>query len=121
MEGSKKAEIVCSACGAETLLLRKPRYEGFKKIGEILCCASCGHEYESESAVPFKDRPRLQVFSKADRSAELKVFREEEKGRLCRYCSHYVVHPFVQWCAAHRKEVEATDTCDRFLPKPQKG
>ena len=40
----KSLEIVCSKCGADTLLKREPVYEGFKKVGEKLTCASCGHQ-----------------------------------------------------------------------------
>jgi hypothetical protein len=115
---SKGIEIICSACGAEALLLRAPRFEGLRKTGEILTCAACGHEYASEADVPFKARPAVKVFTEADRSAPVKVFRAGEAERLCRHCVHYVVNPFMQWCGVHKKEVEATDTCDRFQRRP---
>ena len=38
---------------------------------------------------------------------------------LCRYCASYIVNPFVQRCARLKKEVEATDTCEHFKPKPE--
>jgi hypothetical protein len=59
-------------------------------------------------------RSEQAVFTDADRSADVDVFEENEAGHLCRYCVHYVVNPFMQWCALHKREVEATDTCDRF-------
>ncbi|MBP7829432.1 MAG: hypothetical protein KA248_05905 [Kiritimatiellae bacterium] len=119
MPESKGIEIVCAACGAEALLRREPRYEGFRKTGEILTCAACGHEYASEEEVPFKEKGRPHVFSEADRSAPVHVFREGEAERLCRHCVHYVINPFMQWCGLHRREVEATDTCARFQRKPE--
>ena len=119
MPEAKPVEIACSACGKDALLLRRPRYEGFTRIGEMLSCSACGHDYPDEAAVPFKGRRVVQVFSEADRPAAVQVFREEEKGRLCRYCQHYLVNPFTQWCSLHRKEVEATDSCDRFLVRPE--
>ena len=109
---------VCTACGADTLLVRKPRYDGFTKVGEILTCASCNHEYPSEDAVPFKGRAEIKVFTDADRSAKVEVFHEDEKGRLCRYCANYIVNPFTQWCSLHKKEVEATDACPQFKQRP---
>lgn len=118
MSETKPVEIVCSACGADTLLIRKPRYEGFTRVGETLTCAACGHEYASEEEVPFKHRAGVRVFTEADRSAEVKLFQQDEKGRLCRYCANYVVNPFTQWCSLHRREVEATDTCLQFTPRP---
>ncbi|HEY8241314.1 MAG TPA: hypothetical protein VIH35_07705 [Kiritimatiellia bacterium] len=118
MSEAKPVEIFCSACGADTLLVRKPKYEGFTKIGDLLTCASCGHEYASEEEVTFKKRPALNVFTEADRIAAPEVFHEDEKGRICRHCVSYIVNPFTQWCATHKKEVESTDTCDRFTQKP---
>lgn len=114
----KALEILCPACGREALLLRRPRYEGFTRVGEDLSCASCGHAFAGESEVPFKHRPKLQVFTEADRPSDVKVFAEGENARLCRHCVDYVVNPFLQWCGHHRREVEATDSCDAFRPKP---
>ena len=114
-----KIEIVCTACGEDSFLLRKPRYEGFTKVGDMLTCAACGHEYAKEEEVPYKERKTLNVFSEADRSAEVAVFKENEKGRICRYCKNYIVNPFTQWCSRHKKEVEATDTCKQFKLKPE--
>lgn len=118
MENGRPVEIICSTCGKDTLLIRKPKYDGFTKVGETLTCTSCGHEYESEERVPFKGKKVLQVFSDADRSAKIEVFREDEKGRLCRYCINYIVNPFTQWCSLHKREVEATDTCPQFTLRP---
>jgi hypothetical protein len=118
MESGRPVEIICSACGVDTLLIRKPKYDGFAKVGETLTCTSCGHEYENEESVPFKGKEVLQVFSDADRSAKIEVFREGEAESLCRHCASYVVNPFVQWCSTHKKEVEATDTCPQFKLRP---
>lgn len=115
---AKSHEINCPACGKETLLMRQPKYDGFTRTGETLSCAACGHEFASEADVPFKDRREVQVFTDADRSKTVDVFAADEKGRICRYCANYLVNPFTQYCSLHKKEVEATDTCSSFAPKP---
>jgi len=107
-------EIICSECGQESILLRKTKYDGFTKTGETLVCSSCGFEYENEEAVPFKQKTEETFFTDADRSKEIAVFSENEASSLCRYCTYYVVNPFMQWCSHHKKEVEATDTCTFF-------
>lgn len=117
MGDTKPVEIVCSACGKESLLMRKPRYDGFQKVGETLSCAACGHVFASEAEITFKARSAPKVFGESDRSPHVKVFREGEADRLCRHCEHYVVNPFVQWCHRHRREVEATDSCEDFSPR----
>lgn len=111
-------EILCPACGEESLLKRVPKYDGFKKVGESLLCASCGHVFANEQVVPFKGRARPAVFDESDRLATPRVFRGDENARMCRYCADYMVNPFVQRCVRHRREVQATDTCAQFRPKP---
>ena len=112
-----KVEFRCPACGQDAWLARKPQYDGFKKIGETLSCALCGHAFASEAEIPFKDN-RPKVFSADDRPRPVQVFREDEKGKMCRYCAEYVVNPFLQRCGLHKCEVQATDTCPQSTPKP---
>ena len=59
-------------------------------------------------------RGTAEIFTEADRSAKVEVFAESENKRLCRYCVNYIVNPFTQFCAIQKKEVQATDTCERF-------
>ncbi|MDD4736923.1 MAG: hypothetical protein PHP44_12565, partial [Kiritimatiellae bacterium] len=62
---AKSSELICTVCGREALLLRKPVYEGFKKTGESLTCSCCGHVYADEESVPFKVKREPSVFSEA--------------------------------------------------------
>ncbi len=114
-------EIICRNCGADALLHREAVYDGFAKTGEKLTCSSCGFEYASEAEVPFKShKAEPQIFTEADRSAKIEVFDEGENRKICRYCANYTVNPFTQFCAIHKKEVQATDTCDRFAEAEEK-
>ena len=107
-------EIICTACGADTLLKREPVYEGFTRTGEALSCVSCGHGYAGEDEVPFKQKRTIEIFTDADRPDRIEVFDDDEKQRVCRYCEHYVLNPFAQRCDLHRKFVDATDYCADF-------
>ena len=60
------AVIICRACGTESVLKREPKYEGFKKVGETLRCAACGHVYAGEEEVPYKQHRRPAVFDDAE-------------------------------------------------------
>jgi hypothetical protein len=111
-------EIHCPACGADSLLRREPLYDGLKKVGDKLFCASCRHEFSSEAEVPFTQGKRVQVFSDDDRPKKVDIFRGDEKGRNCRHCRHYVRNPFIQRCGKHHREVQATDLCSDFDPAP---
>ena len=119
MDGSKSIEIICPACGRETILKRTPRYEGFKRAGEDLSCAACGHAFTDEAEVPFKAKTHSNLFNQSELDAKPDVFKPDEAARLCRHCAHYVVNPFIQRCALFSKEVEATDSCGNFK-KPEK-
>lgn len=113
-----RVELHCPACGRDSWLKRQTKYDGFTAVGETLSCALCSHEFMSEDEINFKGSRTPQVFTEADRPRAVKVFDEEEKGKMCRYCVEYVINPFLQHCDLHRCEVEATDTCPHFRPKP---
>jgi hypothetical protein len=106
-------EIVCVACGAETLVRREAVYDGFVKTGERYLCVSCGHAYPDRACVPFKKRVTAAIFTDADRSRKPDVFASDE-ARNCRRCGHYVVNPFTQRCGLTWTIVQATDTCPKF-------
>ncbi len=110
-------EIICTECGVDALLRREPEYDGFKKVGDALFCSACGYQYASEEDVPFKVLHKAEVFTDADKSKTVDIFKEEELHKNCRYCKHYVFNPFAQRCDLHKKFVEATDICDDFDPQ----
>lgn len=112
------SQIRCTACGEPSVLRRTPKYDGFRKVGETLSCAACGHVFAAEADVPYAGPSRPRVFGDDDAPRAVRVFREDEKGRTCLYCRHYIVNPFTQRCGRHNRTVEATDTCADFDSKP---
>ena len=119
MMNAKPAEILCPACGQESLLKRAPRYDGFTRVGETLSCAACGHVFADEASAPVQQKKKIAGFDAKNLPPPPRIFRENENARLCRYCESYVVNPFVQRCSRLKKEVEATDTCAQFKSKPE--
>lgn len=111
-------DMECPVCKTSTLWIKTPVYENFKKVSENWRCSSCGHEIPTEQASPVHSSEPA-VFSDEDKEPALVLFEEGEASRLCRYCRHYIVNPFRQWCGFHKKDVEATDTCEHFDP-PEK-
>ena len=112
-------EIHCPVCDEDALLIRDAVYDGFTKTSDRLTCSQCGHQFDNEEEIPFKEKESQSVFTDADRSHDSKVF-EADSLTMCHRCKNYVVNPFMQWCDHHRKEVEATDTCAQFKPRPEK-
>jgi hypothetical protein len=108
---------VCPACREASFLKRVTKYDGFTKVGEVLKCAACGHEFESEAEAPVPRKVKPGIFDDSDAPKTVRVFDDDEKGRLCRYCLHFIVNPFTQRCGRHQKVVEATDSCPDFTAK----
>lgn len=116
-----KVMIRCGKCHREALLLKKPVYDGFKKIGDQTSCSRCGYvfnECEVPDDAPSEHRPN--VFTDADRPKKPKVFDAGEGQTICRNCSNYVVNPFMQWCSAHKRQVDATESCTMFEKREEK-
>ena len=69
---------------------------------------------KNEESISFKiSKNKKSIFNNED-FIKQKIFDEDENNQLCRYCSFYLINPFTQYCSIHKKEVEATDTCDKF-------
>ncbi len=110
-------EIHCTACGQSAFVRREPVYDGFRKVGEVLVCTACGHRYAEGESVAFRDPPkRPSVFTEDDKPEVARIFQEDERGRCCRHCRHFVVNPFTQRCGLHGRSVQATDFCMDFTP-----
>lgn len=116
---SSSLEIVCDACGEETLLRREPVYDGFTKVGEALSCMACGKAFADEADIPYKIARKIEIFTEADRSQAEDVFDNDADTRNCRHCESYLKNPFTQWCTRHRKDVDAMDTCEAFKRKKE--
>lgn len=101
--GSKK--IFCPNCRQESAVKVVKQYDGFTLVGKISTCAFCGYEFEEEEPEVIKEIPPGWV-------------KDENLKKVCRRCLHYVVNPFVQKCGISQREVEATDTCEKFSRRP---
>lgn len=112
-------ELFCPVCAKNTLVIREPVYDGFTRTGERMKCATCGHAFAAPETTPASTPKVPAIFSEDDLPAPIELFSEGENRVMCRYCKNYLVNPFKQWCGLHAKEVEATDTCAQFEPKPE--
>lgn len=114
-------DVFCPTCGKESIVIKEAVYDGFTRVGERLKCAVCGHIFEPPNAPDEVEQPKVaklpSIFSEDDRPAQVRLFDEGENRVICRYCINYTVNPFRQWCGFHKKEVEATDTCQQFQAK----
>ncbi|MEI7436967.1 MAG: hypothetical protein WCL16_09215 [bacterium] len=119
---AKLESIQCPACGEASLLKRAPRYDdNFRKVGEHLTCAACGHVFAGEAAVVFTKSAASSLFNDDERPKALRIFDDDEHGGTCLHCRNYLVNPFTQRCGLHNRVVEATDTCGQFAVRPDES
>ncbi len=108
-------EIDCTACGQTALIRREAQYEGFRKVGESLICTNCGHRYDATTVPPPRATGhRPELFTEADKPDPVRLFESDERGRTCRTCRHFVLHPFTQRCGKNNHVTQATDLCFDF-------
>lgn len=119
---SRSLEITCTACGKTTFVRAEPVFEGFKKVGEAYICLSCGHRYPSAAETPFtKPEPQKGngLFQPTEKKDLADLLGIQMKHHSCRWCAHWILHPFDQRCGLTNKHTESTDECNRFQEKTQ--
>lgn len=112
----------CSSCKAETRVKAQRRLDGWTVVGEDLVCALCGHVLLSMENRPSDTEEQKDSSEKVTAlanflSEELPTRQrlvDEEEGRFCRDCVHFLKHPFVSRCLLHDREVEPMDDCEDF-------
>jgi hypothetical protein len=116
-------EINCLFCNKHVFLVKKSVMDGWKKVGDILVCSSCGKTLEdikeSDNKVDIGNEP-----VKDDKLAKLANFLGTEKiekktidtseKTFCRDCVHYIKHPFFSKCGLYHKEVNPMDDCSSY-------
>lgn len=109
---------MCPMCQRNTLVLRKPKFDGFTRVGDELTCSECGTVFDDDEKLEFVEGTTVDIFTDEDRSADLDMF-EGDEVRFCNHCKYYVVNPFTQRCMLHNKIVQATDSCKQFKHPPE--
>ncbi len=111
----------CPGCGAFTLFVTEPVYDGFEKVGDRQKCTQCGHVLAETDPEIMVGEAKPGIFSDDELPEKPEVFDESDTPTFCRHCVHYIVNPFTQRCGLHDKEVQATDTCGDFEEKGDDG
>ncbi|MDP3980019.1 MAG: hypothetical protein Q8Q33_01255 [Chlamydiota bacterium] len=106
MIANKTGMILCPHCHQETPLKSRKIYQGLTPVGFEYSCGFCQHEL-AEKEIEWVEAQPLDVIDTSD------------AGRICQYCHHYVLNPFTQRCMIWHKDVNATDSCERFEKKTQ--
>lgn len=119
----------CPRCGKNSFLKRESVLDGWRKIGEILKCASCGMTVEeitpepaaaSSAPAPEKKHALADLLGGAEETVKPDIFAGEEK-RFCRDCAFRVANAFRLYCTQHDREVNPMDDCPEYQPRSEKN
>ena len=116
-------EINCIHCGKHGFLVKKAKMEGWKKVGDMLICSSCGQiivdveespiKEDIEEDIPSNDKLDSLLSFLGTEQLEKKTIEVGEKT-FCRDCIHYVKHPFFSKCGLNNEDINPMDDCESY-------
>jgi len=116
--------IDCPHCGRNSFLKKVAVMDGWTKKGDILACAACSAKIadikpeEEKTAFPKeKSISSLESLFGEKHASGPKLEASEDEKAFCRDCKNYIVHPFMNRCGLHNKEVNPMDDCPDFVKK----
>ncbi|MDR0933191.1 MAG: hypothetical protein LBM70_09270 [Victivallales bacterium] len=111
----------CPHCGEKSVVKAKNKLDGFTLVGKVLICALCGAEIEDsgeKSSTPAKSATidRLAALLGQCDNSEVKadLTPDENYGRFCRNCVHFIEHPFKTLCGIDGKSADPMGECKEF-------
>jgi len=116
--------IRCPHCGESSVAKRKPKMEGWTRVGDVLVCALCGAELgtpeEPEKNAGNAAAQRLAALLGEAPATRVTLAPGAEHRRFCRNCRSRVEHPFLLRCGRDGREVDPGDSCANFTPEEER-
>ncbi|OGV34806.1 MAG: hypothetical protein A2020_09805 [Lentisphaerae bacterium GWF2_45_14] len=118
--------IDCPLCGKNSFLKKVPVLDGWTKKGDILACAACSGKIADLPPVGLagntgvqkgKSVSALESLLGEKHSATPRIEAAEDEKSFCRDCKSYIVHPFMNRCGRHNKDVNPMSDCPDFIKK----
>lgn len=119
--------VVCPHCGERTVVKTKTVTDGWRVAGTRFVCVLCGGELgapEKEqggdsvaSAKRAMDRFASLLGDGAEAAAKADLSPDENYGRFCRNCVHFLEHPFRPLCDRDGKAADPMGECGEFTRK----
>ncbi|WP_303056259.1 hypothetical protein [Victivallis vadensis] len=116
--------ITCPHCGEKSVVKSKAKMEGWTKVGTVLVCALCGAELGTPDEKSAEDAGRKKLGSLAallgegaEAAPKADLTPDENYGRFCRNCVHFIEHPFRVLCGLDGHEIDPMGECGKFERK----
>ncbi|RMD73491.1 MAG: hypothetical protein D6820_18470 [Lentisphaerae bacterium] len=114
--------ITCPHCGQTSTVKEKTILDGWTKKGVSLCCSLCEKELqplcEAEDSVEEPETASKQRFldflGTSEDEKETDLVTDDGTRHFCKNCSHFLNHPFRDFCTLHNRETHPMDDCDQF-------
>ncbi|OGV52916.1 MAG: hypothetical protein A2X49_09970 [Lentisphaerae bacterium GWF2_52_8] len=115
----------CPHCGRNSFLKKGSQMDGWKKVADILACASCSAKIATLAAPEATAKPnssasldKLASILGAEREEKPKIKAKGSEKNFCKDCRHLIIHPFLYRCSKHNKDVNPMDDCPDFVRRP---
>ncbi len=128
----KGAAFRCPACGRDSVIQVRARFDGWTRTGEDYVCGLCravlAPAVAGDAQVPdargstvahAKELLGLTGDIGSDKCAcdVLSTGTSDAERRFCRDCRHFLVHPFITRCILHDRTVEPMQDCADFVAR----
>lgn len=127
----KGQQIVCPHCQNDSIVIQKKELDGWTVKEEYLACALCSAkladieldlqvESNHDSSKNIDKLSDLFGGEVVDKITPLEILGDLSSEKFCRDCKHCIIHPFLNRCHLHGKEVELMADCQDFEQRQDK-
>ncbi len=120
--------IQCPCCGEKSVVKSRTKMNGWTKVGTVLVCALCGAELgapEERTAAAAVRRKSDSLASLLGEGAEFTpgadLTPDENYGRFCRNCVHFLAHPFKTLCSKYNRPADPMGDCPEFEKRKEQA
>jgi hypothetical protein len=121
--------ICCEQCGKDSLAVAKNQFDGWTKTvqwqcafcGAVIPAATMARLAAAESPPDVTPQERHAKAAAAFLGEEItpppRLFADETDGRFCKYCRHFLFHPFQCRCQLWKRPADPMRDCPQFEKK----
>ncbi len=117
--------VSCPLCGEKSVVKTKMKMDGFTRLGEVFVCALCGGELGTPSKdvapVAQSSNKLAALLGEVETDAKADIAPDENYGRFCRNCVHFIEHPFKTLCGIDGKPADPMGECKHFKRKNEQA
>ena len=121
--------MCCDRCGQDSLAVAHPQFDGWKQT-VLWQCAFCGApipaatiaalaaaETNAEAVPKERNLKAAAALLGEELAPPPRLSRDETDGQFCKYCRHFLFHPFQCRCQLWKRPADPMRDCPQFAKK----